>query len=59
MDGVLLTMAQEEASVGLCNPQQWNLSVDVLRVEKRYERLCGDFLCVHQKKCTLDKTETF
>jgi hypothetical protein len=58
MDGVILTLALEGASVGWCNPQRLNLSVDVLRVGKRCERLCGDLLAVHQRKCTLGKMET-
>jgi hypothetical protein len=33
-------MAQEGGSVGWCNPQQLNLSVDVLRARKHCERLC-------------------
>jgi hypothetical protein len=33
--------------------------VDVLQAEKRCERLCGDLLVVHQRKCTLGKMETF
>jgi hypothetical protein len=32
--------------------------VDVLRAGKHYERLCGDLLAVHQRKCTLGKMET-
>jgi hypothetical protein len=59
MDGVLLTMAQDGASVGWCSPQWCKLSVDVLQARKRYERLCGDLLAAHQRKCTLGKTETF
>jgi hypothetical protein len=58
MDGVILTLAQEGASAGWCNPQRWNLSVDVLRVGKRCERVCGDLLAVHQRKYTLGKMET-
>jgi hypothetical protein len=58
MDGVILALAQKGASVGWCNPQQRNLSVDVLRAGKRCVRLCGDLLAVHQRKCTLSKIET-
>jgi hypothetical protein len=32
--------------------------LDVLQAGKRYERLCGDLLVVHQRKCTLGKIET-
>jgi hypothetical protein len=58
MDGVFLALAQEGASVGWCNPQRQNLSVDVLRGGKCCEKLCGDLLVVHQRKCTLGKMET-
>jgi hypothetical protein len=58
MDGVILTLAQEGASIEWCNPQRWNLSVDVLWADKRYEKLCGDLLTVYQRKYTLDKMET-
>jgi hypothetical protein len=58
MDGVILALAQEGASVGWCNPQRLNLSVDVLRAGKHCERLCGDLLAVHQRKCTVGKMET-
>jgi hypothetical protein len=57
-DGVILDLAQEGASVGWCNPQWLNHSVDVLRAGKCCERLCGDLLTVHQRKCTLGKMET-
>jgi hypothetical protein len=33
--------------------------VNILRSGKRYERLCGDVLAVHEQKCTLGKLETF
>jgi hypothetical protein len=33
--------------------------VNILWAEKRWERLCGDLLAVHQRKCTLGKMETF
>jgi hypothetical protein len=33
-------------------------SVDVLHAGKRCERLCGDLLAVHLRKCMLGKTET-
>jgi hypothetical protein len=58
MGGVILALEQEGASVGSCNPQRRNLSVDVLRAGKYYKRLCGDLLAVHQRKCTLGKMET-
>jgi hypothetical protein len=58
MDGVILVLAQEGASVGWRNPQWCNLSVDVLRAGKRCERLCGDLLAVHLRKYTLGKIET-
>jgi hypothetical protein len=58
MDEVILALAQEGAFVGWCNPQRWNLSVDDLRAGKRCERLCGDLLAVHQRKCILGKMET-
>jgi hypothetical protein len=58
MDGVILTLPQEGASVGWCNLQRGNLSVDVLRAGKYCERLCGDLLAVHLRKCTLEKMET-
>jgi hypothetical protein len=32
--------------------------VDVLWAGKRCEKLCGDLLAVHQRKCTLGKMET-
>jgi hypothetical protein len=32
---------------------------DILRARKRCERLCGDLLAMHQRKCTLGKMETF
>jgi hypothetical protein len=32
--------------------------VDVLWAGKYYEKLCGDLLVVHQRKCTLGKMET-
>jgi hypothetical protein len=32
---------------------------DILRARKRCERLCGDLLAMHQRKCTLGKIETF
>jgi hypothetical protein len=59
MDGVILTLAQAGASVGWCDPQWWNLNVDVLWAGKCCERTCGDLLAVHQRKCTLGKMETF
>jgi hypothetical protein len=52
MDGVILTLAQEGASLGWCN------SVDVLRPGKHCERLCDDLLTLHQRKSTLGKMET-
>jgi hypothetical protein len=58
MDGVILTLAQEGASVGWCNLQRLNLGVDVLQVGKHCERLCDDLLAVHLRKCTLGKMET-
>jgi hypothetical protein len=58
MDGVILALAQEGASIEWCNPRQWKLSVDVLWARKHCERLCGDLWAVHQKKCTLGKIET-
>jgi hypothetical protein len=33
--------------------------VDILQAKKHCERLCGDLLAVHQRKCTLGKMETF
>jgi hypothetical protein len=33
--------------------------VNILWARKCYERLCGDPLAVHQRKCTLGKMETF
>jgi hypothetical protein len=57
-DGVILTLAQEGASIGWCNPQRSNLGVDVLRAGKRCESLCGDLLTVDLRKCTLGKMET-
>jgi hypothetical protein len=33
--------------------------VNILRAGKRCEKLCGDLLAVHQRKCTLGKIETF
>jgi hypothetical protein len=33
--------------------------VNILRAGKYCERLCGDLLAVHQRKCMLDKMETF
>jgi hypothetical protein len=32
--------------------------VDVLWAEKCCEKLCGDLLAVHQRKCTWSKMET-
>jgi hypothetical protein len=32
--------------------------VDVLRAGKHCEKVCGDLLAVHQRKCTLSKMET-
>ncbi len=32
--------------------------MDVLRAGKIYEKLCGDLLAMHQRKCTLGKMET-
>jgi hypothetical protein len=32
--------------------------LDVLRAGKHCEKLCGDLLVVHQRKCTLGKMET-
>jgi hypothetical protein len=58
LDGVILALAQEGASVGWCNPQRWILSVDVLRAGKHCERLCRDLLAMHQSRCTLGKMET-
>jgi hypothetical protein len=58
MDGVILALAQEGASVGWCNPQRSNLSVDVLHAGKHCERLCADLLAIHQRKCTLGKMES-
>jgi hypothetical protein len=58
LDGVILALAQEGASVGWCNPQQRNLSVDVLWTRKCCERLRGDLLAMHQRKCILGKMET-
>jgi hypothetical protein len=53
MDGVLLTMAQEGALYdGVIH------SVIVLWAGKHCERLCGDLLALHQRKCTLGKIET-
>jgi hypothetical protein len=48
----LLAMAQEGASVGCDFHSGENLSVDVLRAGKCCEKLCGDLLAVHQRKCT-------
>jgi hypothetical protein len=36
-----------------------NLIVNILRARKCCEKLCGDLLAVHQRKCTLGKMETF
>jgi hypothetical protein len=33
--------------------------VNILRARKHCEKLCGDLLVVHQRKCTLGKMETF
>jgi hypothetical protein len=45
-------MPLEELTVGE------DLSVDVLRAAKSYEKLCGDILVVHLKKCMMGKMET-
>jgi hypothetical protein len=42
MDGVILTLAQEGASVG-CDSQTVKIYVDVLRAGKSCEKLCGCF----------------
>jgi hypothetical protein len=57
MDGVLLTVAQERTSVRQSNKQWSNLGVYVLRARKCCERLCGDLLAIHLRKCTLGKME--
>jgi hypothetical protein len=33
--------------------------MNILQAEKYCEKLCGDLLVVHQRKCTLGKMETF
>jgi hypothetical protein len=33
--------------------------VNILQAGKRCERLCGDLLAVHKRKCMLGKMETF
>jgi hypothetical protein len=57
MDGVILTLAQEGAFVGWCNPQRWNLSVDICGLGNVVKD-CGDLLAMHQRKCTLGKIKT-
>jgi hypothetical protein len=56
--GLSPSMAQEGASVGCDFCSSENLTVDVLRARKHCERLCGDLLAVHPRKCMLGKTET-
>jgi hypothetical protein len=53
----LLALAQEEASVG-CGFHSGETCVNILWAGKCCERLCGDLLVVHLRKCTLDKMET-
>ena len=50
----LLAMSQEGASVGYDFR-----SGETLVCGKCCEKLCGDLLVVHQRKCTLGKMETF
>jgi hypothetical protein len=63
-DGVILTLGD-----GWCNhnlgtrgdfcrmwlPQWWNLNVDVLRAGKICEKLCGDLMAIHLRKCMMGK----
>jgi hypothetical protein len=58
MDGVILTLAQEGASVG-CDFHSGETSVCMcLRAGKCCEKLYGDLLAVHLKKCMMGKMET-
>jgi hypothetical protein len=50
----LLAMAQEGASVG-CDLRSGETFVDVLRAGKYYEKLYGDLVVMHQRKCTCGK----
>jgi hypothetical protein len=58
MDGVILTLAQEGASVG-CYFCSGEISVWMcLWAGKSCEKLCGDLLAVHLRKCMMGKMET-
>jgi hypothetical protein len=54
----LLALAQEGASVG-CDFRSGETLVNILWAGKHCERLCGDLLAVHQRKCTFGKIEIF
>jgi hypothetical protein len=54
----LLAMAQEGASIG-CDFRGGETSVWMFCGSGKWcEKLCGDLLVVHQRKCTLSKIET-
>jgi hypothetical protein len=58
MDGVILTLAQEGASVG-CDFHSGEASVWMFcGLGKAVKKLCGDLLAVHLRKCMMGKMET-
>jgi hypothetical protein len=57
MDGVILTLAQEGASMGWCNYSGETLVWIFCGLENAVKD-CRDLLAVHQSKCTLGKMET-
>jgi hypothetical protein len=58
MDGVILTLAQEEASVG-CDFRSGETSVWMFcGLGKSVKKLCGDLLAIHLRKCMMGKMET-
>jgi hypothetical protein len=59
MDGAILTLAQDGASVG-CNFRSGETSVWMFcGLGNAVKKLCGDLLAVHLRKCMMGKMETF
>jgi hypothetical protein len=58
MDGVILTSAQEGASVG-CDFRHGETSLRMFcGLGEAVKKLCGDILVVHLRKCLMGKMET-
>jgi hypothetical protein len=58
IDGVILSLAQEGASVG-CDFRSDETSVWMFcGLGKICEKLCGDLLAIHLRKCMMGKMET-